>query len=176
MENFEDILPAEEEEEQEEEQAPQESGSNRTFIILVAVLGGLLVLSLGAFVAWAVFIAPNMRADIDSLNESAFATNTAVAVAAAATQTVAAFTPTPTDTPIPTDTPLPTDTLTPRPPTDTPEPEPTATLLPEATEEAEGSLGGGGMPDTGVGVLAGAALAGGLAFILMLVRRLRKTA
>jgi hypothetical protein len=30
------------------------------------------------------------------------------------------------------------------------------------------------MPDTGVGVLGGAALAGGLAFLLILVRRLRQ--
>jgi hypothetical protein len=184
MENFEEILPAEEEEEeeqeqeQEQEQALQEAGANRTFIILVAALGGLLVLGIGAFVAWAVFIAPNVRADIESQNEATFATNTAVAIAAAATETAAAFTPTPTDTPIPTDTPVPTVTPTPAPPTDTPEPEPTATLLSGTPEAgmADSSAGSGSMPETGVGVLAGAALAGGLALLLILVRRLRRTA
>jgi hypothetical protein len=187
MENFEEILPAEEEEgvqeleqalEPEQERAREEDGTNRTFIILVAVLGGLLVLGVGAFVAWAVFIAPNVRANIESQNAATFATNTAVAIAAAATETVAAFTPTPTDTPIPTDTPVATDTPTPRPPTDTPEPGATATLLsgtPE-TGAAEGAETRGSMPETGVGVLAGAALAGGLALLLILVRRLRRTA
>jgi hypothetical protein len=178
MENFEDILP--DEEEREEEQAPQEGETNRTFIILVAALGGLLVLAIGAFVAWAVFIAPNMRAHIESQNEAILATNTAVAVAVAETETAAAIPPTATDTPEPTDTPVPTETPTPLPPTDTPEPEPTATLL-SGTLESEGAVTDGSsetasMPDTGVGVLAGVVLAGGLVFVLILVRRLRRTA
>jgi hypothetical protein len=178
MESFEDILPAEEEQQEEQEQDSQEGGTNRTFAILVAALGGLLVLGIGAFVAWSVFIAPNLRADIEARNEATFATNTAVAIAAAATGTAAAITPTPTDTPIPTDTPVPTDTPTPAPPTDTPEPEPTATLLAGTPEAGEGVSPAetGIMPETGVGVLAGAALAGGLAFLLFLVRRLRRSA
>jgi hypothetical protein len=161
-------------ENQDEQVTQEEQGTDRTFITLVAVLGGLLVLGIGAFVAWALFIAPNMRANIESQNEAIFATNTAVAIAAAATET-AAVTPTPTNTPTPTDTPIPTDTPTPPPATDTPTPAPTATL-------ALGTSGAGGqsgsvskaMPDTGVGVLGGAALAGGLAFLLILVRRLRQ--
>lgn len=163
-------------ENQEEQVTQEEQGTDRTFITLVAVLGGLLVLGIGAFVAWALFIAPNMRANIESQNEAIFATNTAVAIAAAATET-AAVTPTPTNTPTPTDTPIPTDTPTPRPATDTPTPAPTATLAfgTSGTGGQSGSVSKG-MPDTGVGVLGGASLAGGLAFLLILVRRLRQTA
>jgi cell division septation protein DedD len=163
-------------ENQEEQVTQEEQSTDRTFITLVAVLGGLLVLGIGAFVAWALLIAPNMRANIESQNESTFATNTAIAVAAAATQT-AAVTPTPTNTPMPTDTPVPTNTPTPPPATDTPTPAPTATLA-LGTPEAGGQGGSvsKAMPDTGVGVLGGAALAGGLGLLLVLVRRLRKTA
>lgn len=166
------------------EEVTQEEGSNRSFVILVAVLGGLLVLGIGAFVAWAFLIAPGRRADIEARNEAIFATNTAIAIAGAATET-AAVPPTATDTPVPTDTPPPTRTPTPTTPatappataTSEPEtPEPTATVVletPEATPE-EGSEGM--MPETGIGILSGAALAGGLAFLLILVRRLRGTA
>jgi len=175
MESFEDILPTE-----EGEQAPEGARSNRTFIILVAVLGGLLVLAIGAFVAWAAFIAPNVRADIESQNEATFATNTAVAIALAGTQTVAAYTATPSDTPVPTSTPFPTSTASPRPPTDTPEPQITATVLAETptseVAEESGSAESGAMPETGIGVLAGVLLAGGLAVLLVLVRRMRSAA
>jgi hypothetical protein len=160
-----------------QEETNRGEGTNRSFIILVAVLGGLLVLGIGAFAAWAFLIAPGMRADIESQNEAIRATNTAVAIAEAATMT-AAVTPTPTDTPVPTDTPPPTDTPTPLPPTATPEPEtpePTPTLGLETPESSEGGSGGS-MPDTGIGFLGGVALAGGLVFLLILVRRLRRTA
>ncbi|MGD2146901.1 MAG: hypothetical protein PVH41_09430 [Anaerolineae bacterium] len=176
MESFEDILPTEE----EEEQAPERARSNRTFVILVAVLGGLLVLAIGAFVAWAAFIAPNLRADIESQNEATFATNTAVAVALAGTETAAAYTPTPTDTPVPTNTPFPTSTASPRPSTDTPEPQPAATVLAETPTSEVAEVGAteesGAMPETGVGVLAGVLLGGGLAVLLVLVRRIRRAA
>lgn len=157
------------------EETTQEEGKNRSFVILVAVLGGLLVLGIGAFVAWALLIAPRIRQDVESQNEAIFATNTAIAIAAAATET-AAVTPTPTDTPVPTDTPPPTATPTSRPTTDTPEsetPDPTATLS-LATPETNGEENAAAVPDTGIGLLGGAALAIGLAFILILVRRLRK--
>ncbi|MFO7741062.1 MAG: hypothetical protein R6X31_02005 [Anaerolineae bacterium] len=162
-------------ENQEEQVTQEDQGTDRAFITLVAVLGGLLVLGIGAFVAWALLIAPNMRANIESQNEAIFATNTAIAIAAAATET-AAVTPTPTNTPVPTDTPIPTDTPTPPPPSNTPTPEATATLA-LGTPSAGGESGSvsKGMPDTGIGVLGGAALAGGLAFLMILVRRLRST-
>ncbi len=159
------------------EETTQEEGKNRSFVILVAVLGGLLVLGIGAFVAWALLIAPRIRQDVESQNEAIFATNTAIAIAAAATET-AAVTPTPTDTPVPTDTPPPTATPTSRPTTNTPEsetPGPTATLS-LATPETNGEENAAAVPDTGIGLMGGVALAIGLAFILILVRRLRKTA
>ncbi|MGD2105212.1 MAG: hypothetical protein PVJ55_08900 [Anaerolineae bacterium] len=159
------------------EQITQEEGTNRSFIILVAALGGLLVLGIGAFVAWALLVAPGMRADVESQNEAVFATNTAVAMAAAATET-AAVTPTSTDTPVPTNTPPPTDTSTPRPTatseSDTPEATATSSLQTPTTTVAENSAST--VPDTGIGVLGGATLAGGLAFLLVLIRRLRTTA
>lgn len=178
-------------ENQEEQVTEEGQGTDRVFIILVAVLGGLLVLGFGAFVAWAVFIAPNMRANIEARNEAIFATNTAVAIAGAATET-GAVTPTPTYTPSPTDTPIPTDTptlapatetLTPAPPTETSTPAPpTETATPEATATAvlttpadQSGSADEGVPDTGVGILGGAALASGLVFLLAIVRHLRKT-
>ncbi len=165
--------------ESQEGQLIQQEGANQTFIVLVAALSGLLVLGIGAFVAWMVFVAPNMQADITSQHEAIFATNTAVAVAAASTL-AAADTPVATDaparaeTPAPTDTPVPTDTPTPPPATDTPTPEPTATV-------ASGAGGNNDsvaetVPETGVGVLGGAALGAGLAFMLVLIRRLRTRA
>jgi len=159
------------------EETTQEESKNRSFVVLVAVLGGLLVLGIGAFVAWALLIAPRIRQDVESRNEAVFATNTAIAIAAAATET-AAVTPTPTDTPVPTDTPPPTATPTSRPVTETPESEtleatPTLSL---ATPETDGGQDSGAVPDTGIGILGGVALALGLAFLLILVRRLRKTA
>lgn len=172
MENEEQVI------ESQEEESIQEEGNNRRFLILVAVLGGLLVLGIGAFVAWALFIAPGMRADIEAQNEAIFATNTAIAIAAAATQT-AAVTPTPTDTPVPTDTPIPTNTPTPPPPTPTDTPDLEETLEATATISMGTPVGGqqggpGSMPDTGIGILGGVALTGGLAFLLILIRRLRK--
>lgn len=156
------------------EQIAQEEGNNRSFVILVAALGGLLVLGIGAFVAWALLVAPGMRAGVDSQNEAVFATNTAIAIAAGATET-AAVTPTSTDTPVPTHTPRPTSTATPV-ETATPEeetPEATATLTLQTPTAAAGENSAGTVPNTGIGILGGAALAGGLAFLLVLVRRLR---
>lgn len=157
--------------ENQEQIIQQTGGSSRSFVILVAVLGGLLVLGIGAFVAWALVVAPRMRADIEARNETVFATNTAVALAAAATET-AAVPPTATNTPVPTETPPPTETPTPRPATATPEPTATFSFeTPEAEDEAEPE----GMPQTGLGVLGGGLMAGGLAALLVLVRRLRST-
>lgn len=157
--------------ENQEQIIQQTGGSSRSFVILVAVLGGLLVLGIGAFVAWALVVAPRMRADIEARNETVFATNTAVALAAAATET-AAVPPTATNTLVPTEPPPPTETPTPRPATATPEPTATFSFeTPEAEDEAES----GGMPETGVGILGGALMAGGLAALLVLVRRLRST-
>lgn len=157
-------------ENQEEVTQSQDGSNNRTFVMLVAVLGGLLVLGIGAFVAWAFVIAPRMRADIETRNESIFATNTAVAVAAAATETHAA-TATATNTPVPTSTLTPSATPSSPPATATEEPTPTLSFeTPRTENESEPEE----IPKTGLGVLGGAVLVGGLTVLLVLIRRLRE--
>lgn len=175
MEDLEGLLP------DEEEEFAAEEGANRTFIILVAALGGLLALGICAFVAWAVYFGPRMRAGTQAEVETVQQTNTAVAIAKAETAT-AGVKPTATDTstPTPTETPTstPTDTPTPAPETDTPTPsgteEPTPTLRPTATPTE--SAGDEEVPETGIGTLGVGAAAIGLAFLLFVVRRLRKSA
>lgn len=173
-------------EEEEEAAATEEEGANRTFIILVAALGGLLALGICAVIVWAVLLGPRMRADREIQNQAILATNTAIAVALAETQTSEAL-PTPTETMAPTDTPPPTPTeaptatpgletptapgeiaeVTTTPPTTVPTRRPTATPRP---------TGEGQVPDTGIGMLGGGAMAVGLLFLLILVRRMRRTA
>jgi len=177
-------------EEEEEEEAAEEEGANRTFIILVAALGGVLALGICAFVVWAVILGPRMTADRVAQNQAILATNTAVAEAAertAAAVEAAEPTPVPTETTAPTNTPRPTrtkaPTATPGPeeltatpgevaeavtgtPAPTPTRRPTATPRPAAAEE--------GVPDTGIGTLGASALALGLVLLLVVVRRLRR--
>jgi len=110
----------------EEEEAIEEEGANRTFIILVGALGGLLAVGVCAFVVWAFFIAPGMRNGIELQNEATFATNTAIAAQAAAGGTVSPeASPDIADTPAPTDTPDPTETKV---PTEAPEATPEGTI------------------------------------------------
>ncbi len=71
----EDIF-AEPEEEFEEEGAESQ---NRTFLIAVAILGGLLLLALAAFAVWAFVVNPRMQAQWADEVANAAATNTAVA-------------------------------------------------------------------------------------------------
>ena len=158
----------------EEEEAVEEEGANRTFIILVAALGGLLALGICAFVVWAVLLAPRMRQTLEAQNQAIQATNTAVAVAVAETATAAAQ-PTATHTPAPTDTPTstPTRTPTPVPPPATSTSTP-ATVEPTATRQPS-KPGGEGVPGTGVGALGAGVLAVGLLILLVVVRRVRRT-
>ncbi|MFQ6102362.1 MAG: hypothetical protein ACE5OS_14185 [Anaerolineae bacterium] len=180
-----------------EEEAAAEEGANRTFIILVGALGGLLALGICAFVAWALFINPQMRASIE-------ATNAAVLAAAEATTEVPPATteappestemPGPTDTSRPAQTEAPTTTEAPETPAATPKeateaptatatpeevageatatPRPTATRRPTATPRS----GNDEVPGTGIGVLGASALAAGLLFLLAVVRRMRRAA
>jgi hypothetical protein len=109
-------------------------------------------------------------------NASIQSTNEAVAIALAETATVDAQ-PTATHTPAPTDTPVPTPTPTSVPPSATPSRasvtvRPTITRHPTATAETTTSTR---PPDTGIGALGASALAVGLLFVLIVVRRLRKT-
>jgi hypothetical protein len=107
---------------EEETEEPEGEGQNRTFIIAVAVLGGLLVCALVAFGVWALF-----------LNKPRQAAPPLTEVVATVTQEAVVEE---TDTPVPTETPSPTDTPE---PTATPLLGPTATATLEAGEE-EGAM------------------------------------
>lgn len=129
------------EEEEEVEQVVAADGSNRTFIIAVAVLGGLLVCSLIAFGVWAFILNRPQPADeaptdvpAAAAELEAEATATAEWLAAVALTETAEVPPTPTNEPEPTATATPVVA-----PTATPtaegmaEGEPTATLPPRRT-------------------------------------------
>jgi cytoskeletal protein RodZ len=49
---------------EEEEAAAEEEGTNRTFIILVAVFGGILALGICAFVVWGFVIYPQIQKNL----------------------------------------------------------------------------------------------------------------
>jgi len=186
----------------EEEEAIEEEGANRTFIILVGALGGLLAVGLCMFAIWAFIINPRTAADRRAQNESIEATNAAIAAQSAAGTVSPEASPDTADTPAPTDTPEPTETEA---PTETPEEtvegtvqatpaeaatgptvtaaaaeatvEPTATLKPTATRRPAptSKSGDDNLPGTGVGVLGASTLAVGLLFLLVVVRRVRRT-
>ncbi len=158
----------------EEFLAEEEERPNRTFIILVAAMGGILALGICAFVVWALVGNRWIQDRIQAQNQAIQATNTAVAVAVAETATAEAQ-PTATLTPAPTDTP--TRTPTPKPPHATSSPTP-ATAEPTATRRPTATLttGSASPPETGIGALGASVLAVGLLFLLVVVRRLRRTA
>ncbi|HET90518.1 MAG TPA: hypothetical protein ENN99_07250 [Chloroflexi bacterium] len=191
--------------EDEEEIAEEVEGSNRTFMILVAALGGILTLGICAFIIWAFVLNPNMAANRAAENRAIEMTNEAIlAVAEAGTETVLtaeAETPEPvaeaTETVAPTDTPRPTLTSAPTdtPVLDTPGPEVTPA---EGAEETPDEVAQAGtatprptatrrvtptptaaekekIPGTGIGVLGAGVIALGLLFLLAMVRRVRQT-
>ena len=197
-----DLYADEELYEDEEVEAVEEEGSNRTFIILVAALGGLLAVTVCIFVVWALVISPRMGADRVAENQAIQETNEAVLAAAGMlTETVPlqdTATPVPADvSDEPTET-APPPTTTPRPATGTPAPEtPTAAPEGEAAEATPAEVadaakatprrptatpwvtptprsGKSGVPETGIGTLAASALAVGLLFLLLTVRRIRR--
>ena len=173
----------------EEEEAVEAEGANRTFIILVGALGGLLALAICAFVAWAFWLSPQRQAAIEAQNQMILATNTAIAAeaaGAAAEEETATVPPAEEATTAPTNTPQPTSTKQPataapvsatetpaemaQAPTATATPRPTITRRPTATPKPSGD----GVPDTGIGALGAGALAVGLFFLLAVVRRMRR--
>lgn len=181
MEDFEFFPPDE-----EEEDIQSEEGSNRTFIVLVAAMGGLLAVAVCVLVGWAV-IYPRISASLNAENQATFATGTA---AAEIPKEEATSTPTEvarpaTETPPPTWTPQPAATTRP-----TATPEPTATPAEIAADAAEGPTptrrptatprpdadSGSEVPSTGIGVFAAGALALGFLLVLVIVRRTRRTA
>ncbi len=191
----------------EEEEAIEEEGSNRTFIILVGALGGLLAVGFCMFAVWAFVINPRTAADRLAQNESIEATNAAIAAQSAAGTVSPEASPDTARTPAPTDTPEPTETEAPTEvPTEAPEEtvegaegtvegtgqaatgptataaaaettvEPTATPKPTATRRPTPApkSGDDNLPGTGVGVLGASAMAVGLLFLIVVVRRVRR--
>jgi hypothetical protein len=178
-------------------QAEGEGQNNRTFIIAVAALSGLLVCAIGAFMVWALFLNnPRQVAEAPILEPIETPTLEVVEVV------VEPETPEPTETPMPTDTPAPPPSPTPLlGPTSTPDgggegetaggnPESTQvvrrTAVPTATPPTlaqasppEGPAATGGsaqLSQTGLGewVLIGVALL--LLATMVLARRLRSAA
>lgn len=175
-------------------------GSNRTFLIVAGILGGILLIALLAIAAYAILILPGSDTRRQTQAAEINATNTAIAQEAQLTAIArqVTFTPTFTATLPPTETPtlVPTGTATPvLAPTNTPEPgegTPTtpdtaatatvAALLTQQASETEEPTPiptSTALPDTGFaddfGVPGLALIAGVLLVIIILSRRLRTT-
>ena len=174
-----------------EETISTSRGSNRTFVIVAGILGGILLIALLAIAAYAVLYLPSRDTGQQTQVAEINATNTAVAEEAQLTAIAKQVTMTPTFTATspPTNTPtmIPSSTSTPvLAPTNTPD----GTDDPAATETVAALLtqqaGGGGatpiptataLPDTGFaddfGVPGLVLVAGVLMVIIILSRRLR---
>ncbi len=196
MNDFDDL---EFEEMDSEETIATSRGSNRTFLVVAGILGGILLIALLAIAGYAVVILPGRDTGQQTQVAAINATNTAIAEEARLTVIVMRGTLTPTFTttlppvtetltPVPTD--IPANTATPvLAPTNTPEPtsegtqDPgTATVAALLTQQA----GDGGetpiptataLPDTGFaddfGVPGLLLVAGVLMVVIILSRRLR---
>ena len=173
--------------------------SNRTFLIVAGILGGILLIALLAIAAYAVLILPNRGANQQTRVAEINATNTAIAQEAQLTAIArqVTFTPTFTATLPPTETPTqaPTNTSTPvlaptstsepdgETPAATPDADATATVAALLTQQAAGTEEptpvptSTALPDTGFaddfGVPGLALIAGVLLVIIILSRRLR---
>ena len=174
--------------EPEDSPSPEESG-NRTFYIVAAVIGGVMLLSLICLALYALVYAPQRRNDQATQVAAINAQNTQVAQAAIETGLAAQFTDTPTQTSIPptaTTSPSPSPTLVVAPATEvlvTPTIDRTATVSALLTEAAAGRLtptitpSPSALPDTGfvedVGIPAMVGLALVLVVVIFLTRRLR---
>ena len=171
-------------------------GSNRTFLIVAGILGGILLIALLAIAAYAILILPGRDTGQQTQVAAINATNTAVAEEAQLTAIAKQITMTPTNTATlpPTDTPTPTltPTRTSTPvlaPTNTPDdsdPGPaTSTVSALLTQQAGGGAGGTpiptatALPATGFaddfGVPGLLLVAGVLMVVIILSRRLRSS-
>lgn len=182
-----------------EETISSSRGSNRAFLIVAGILGGILLIALLAIAAYAILILPNRGTNQQTQAARINATNTAVAQEAQLTAIARQVTFTPTFTatipPTETATPAPTSTSTPvLAPTNTPEPvegtpatpdsDATATVAALLTQQAAADEPtpvptSTALPDTGFaddfGVPGLALIAGVLLVIIILSRRLRTT-
>jgi hypothetical protein len=108
--------------EEESENEPEGESQNRTFIIAVAALGGLLIISLILFGVWAFVINPRMQANLQPTETVVVVEETPVEdVSTGGEETdeaVSVVEESPTDTPEPTPTPVVGPTKTPAPETE----------------------------------------------------------
>lgn len=154
---------------------------NRTFIILVAIMGGLLLIGILAFCAWMFMVGrgvlfgrqaaapPTNTPETVIAAEMETATAAALAVAQASPTPTATWTPSPTPVP-PSPTPVPTVAA----PQATPAPRVTATAGgPEATPSPTRTPVPGTPAQTGIGAYTALILATGLILLLIISRRLR---
>lgn len=188
MNDFDDL---EFEEIDSEETISTSRGSNRTFLVVAGILGGILLIALLAIAAYAVVYLPSRDTGQQTQVAAINATNTAVAEEAQLTAIAKQITLTPTLTatlpPTETLTPVPTNTSTPvLAPTNTPEEtlDPaTATVAALLTQQARDGEGETpiptttALPDTGFvddfGVPGLLLAAGVLMVVIILSRRLR---
>lgn len=192
MNDFDDL---EFEEMDSEETIATSRGSNRTFLVVAGILGGILLIALLAIAGYAVVILPGRDTGQQTQVAAINATNTAIAEEARLTAIVMRGTLTPTFTntlPPATETltPVPTNTNTATPvlaPTNTPEPtsegtqnSETATVAALLTQQAGEETPiptATALPDTGFaddfGVPGLLLVAGVLMVVIILSRRLR---
>lgn len=194
MNDFDDL---EFEEMDSEETIATSRGSNRTFLVVAGILGGILLIALLAIAGYAVVILPGRDTGQQTQVAAINATNTAIAEEARLTAIVMRGTLTPTFTatlppvtetltPVPTD--IPANTATPvLAPTNTPEPtsegtqnSETATVAALLTQQAGEETPiptATALPDTGFaddfGVPGLLLVAGVLMVVIILSRRLR---
>ncbi|MBN1669272.1 MAG: hypothetical protein JW862_19420 [Anaerolineales bacterium] len=170
------------------EDAPPQDSGNRTFVIVAAILGAVLVLSLICLVVIGLRTLPSQREAREEEAAAINAQNTAVALASGLTAEAESWTETPTITATPAPV-TPTATRTPvLAPTNTPiGPDPTdlpttATMAALFTAQAEMNLltttpVATALPDTGFAdnfsIPALISLAAALVVIIFLARRLR---
>lgn len=174
---------------EEEEPQPEES-SNRTFLLVAGILGGILIISLVCFAVYAMVFLPRSREAQSTEVAEINAQNTEVAMLSAMTAEAQSWTATPSTTPTKapaTAAPSRTPVLA---PTDTPaigadaaadvDPR-TATVAALFTQQAEQGLTitavSTALPDTGfmddVGIPGLVAMAASLVLVIFLARRLR---
>ncbi|UCH59658.1 MAG: LPXTG cell wall anchor domain-containing protein [Anaerolineales bacterium] len=166
-----------------EESTPPEESSNRTFIIVAGILGGITLLALICIAVYAFVFLPRQRADREREIAERNAQNTQIALAITQTSAAAAFTDTPTVTPVP-NTPTPTRTPVIAIPTNTtvasvdPRTATVSALLTQAAQVTQTVMPTStALPDTGfaddVGIPGLLGMAVLLIAIIILARRLR---
>ncbi len=134
------------------ESQPPEESSNRTFLIAAGILGGIVLLSIACFAAYALFILPGQRTSQQQTLNANATQNAVVAFALTATQQAASL---PTETVTPSQTPVVAQaSSTPTPATNTPDPA-TATVAAALTLAAQAQLThvptSTALPGTGIG-------------------------